>query len=456
MTKKCLISNDCSEVSTSLLKNKAIFHKKCRDKIGPQEVKRFLQSKAKRKAEEQKNEEAATYVSPKKTRRSFDSSFSRERLQCVYCMMYDDDPENTEHICKARDVGNTWLNMAKNAGNWAVYTRLCTALDNTASDLSYHKSCYTKLYTEARGAGRSSKSSDEQDVSPFDPLVIAELVAFIKHRKSELKLVDLKSLYKQRLIQVSSNWVGKTVHSTRFKEHLLQKLGNQWQFFKSENGKNLVLSRNENSAEVLLEHMSLEEEAQKIVEVGLLLRKHILLPRTPFSGKFSASCLNDSVPNSLLTLIRVLLEGAGGIGVEEQARVTARMRVALTISQLLISNSDKEISEAQQLYQIKERETPFLLYMSLVLNSSGRHKKLITNLHKAGIAVSHDRTLGVGKKLAQAVSEQFRRQKVVVPVNCKRGVFTVGTTDNIDKSGRHDMHGTSITLICQLTRQFRH
>ena len=149
--------------------------------------------------------------------------------------------------------------------------------------------------------------------------------------------------------------------------------------------------------------MSLEEEAQKIVEVGLLLRKHILLPQTPFSGKFSANCLNDSVPNSLLTPKRVLLEGAGGIGVEEQAKVTARMRVALTISQLVISNSVKEVSEAQQLYQIKERETPFPLYMSLVLNCSGRQKKLITNFHKAGIAVSHGRTLGVRKARSSCI-----------------------------------------------------
>ena len=285
--------------------------------------------------------------------------------------------------------------MAKTAGNWAVYTRLCTASDNTASDLCYHKSCYTKLYTEARCAERSSKSSGEQDVSSFDPLVIAELVAFIKYKDSETKLVDLKSLYEQRLIQVGSRWVGKTVHSTRFKEHLLQKLGDRWQFFKSENGKNLVLSRNENSAEVLLEHMSSEDEAQRIVEVGLLLRKDILLPQTPFSGEFSADCLKESVPNSLLTLIRVLLEGAGGIGVEEQAKVTARMRVALTISQLIISNSVKGSSDAQQLYQVKERETPSPLYMSLVLNCSGRQKKLITDFHKAGITVSHDRTLGV-------------------------------------------------------------
>ena len=36
---------------------------------------------------------------------------------------------------------------------------------------------------------------------------------------------------------------------------------------------------------------------------------------------------------------------------------------------------------------------------------------------------------------------------MVVPTNCVKGIFHTGTTDNIDESGRVEMHGTSITLI---------
>ena len=49
--------------------------------------------------------------------------------------------------------------------------------------------------------------------------------------------------------------------------------------------------------------------------------------------------------------------------------------------------------------------------------------------------------------LAKAVSKKRYRDDRVVPTNCVKGVFTTGTTDNIDESGRIEMHGTSITLI---------
>ena len=380
MTEKCLITANYSDVSTSLLGNKAIFHKKCRDEIGPSRVERFLQAKAKRIAEED-NEDTSS-ISPKKTRRSFESSCSRTRLQCVYCLIYDDDPENNEHICKAGSVSDKLKDMAKTAQNWAVYTRLNTAFDNTASDISYHKTCYTKLANEARSAEISLKSKNEEESVSFDPLVIAELVAYIKHKDCEMKLVDLKALYEQRLNQVNSKWVGRNVHATRLKDHLLEKLGDSWQSFKPENGKNVILSRKDNAAKVLLEHMNddSEDEAQKIVEVGLLLRKHILVSQAPFSGTFSPNCLSEPVPNSLLTLLRVLLEGAGGIGVEKNSEITARMRVALTLSQLVISNSVQESSNAQQLYQVRSRETPFPLYTALVLNCNGHQKKVIKKI----------------------------------------------------------------------------
>lgn len=102
----------------------------------------------------------------------------------MYCLLYDDDPENIEAISKAGDVGNTWKEMAKAAQNCAVYTRLCTAIDKTASDLAYHRSCYTKLYTEARSAERVSSSKVDGNISHFDLFVIAELVAFMNQKDS--------------------------------------------------------------------------------------------------------------------------------------------------------------------------------------------------------------------------------------------------------------------------------
>ena len=57
----------------------------------------------------------------------------------------------------------------------------------------------------------------------------------------------------------------------------------------------------------------------------------------------------------------------------------------------------------------------------------------------------------VRKGLALAVSQRFAEDRVMVPVNIKRGVFTTGGVDNIDESGRVELHGTAISLTNHLT-----
>ena len=60
--------------------------------------------------------------------------------------------------------------------------------------------------------------------------------------------------------------------------------------------------------------------------------------------------------------------------------------------------------------------------------------------------------MDVRRGLAQAVSRRFAEDGVVVPSNIKRGVFTTGGVDNIDESGRIELHGTAISLTNHLTR----
>ena len=124
--------------------------------------------------------------------------------------------------------------------------------------------------------------------------------------------------------------------------------------------------------------------------------------------------------------------------------------MACTISQLLISNAIKYTTNTQILYQTRDRETPMPLYMGLKLHAHDRLKNLIREFHQLGLTVSYARIMDVRRRFARAVSNRFKDEGVVVPTNCKRGIFSTATTDNIDVSGRTDMHGTSITLIGHL------
>ena len=60
--------------------------------------------------------------------------------------------------------------------------------------------------------------------------------------------------------------------------------------------------------------------------------------------------------------------------------------------------------------------------------------------------------MDVRRGLAKAVSRPFAEDGVVVHSNIKRGVFTTGGVDNIDDSGRIELHGTAIFLTNHLTR----
>ena len=56
------------------------------------------------------------------------------------------------------------------------------------------------------------------------------------------------------------------------------------------------------------------------------------------------------------------------------------------------------------------------------------------------LAVFYDRIIDVQTRCTGAVAKRFKDEGAVVPTNCKRGVFLTVTTNDIDVSGRTDMH----------------
>jgi len=86
---------------------------------------------------------------------------------------------------------------------------LNTASDAWAGDVHYHISCYTKLKNEAPAAvNKSSNAETSYARQQYDPLVFAQLVAFVQLNNSAFKLADLRKLYDRRLVQLDSDWIG--------------------------------------------------------------------------------------------------------------------------------------------------------------------------------------------------------------------------------------------------------
>ena len=131
MTKECLVVAGAESLAKSLLAMKAECHKSCRDLIRKKEVERFQDRQEKRKSTEEIDQ--SCFSPTKKTRSSFDSSFSRSVDTCVCCHLSEDDSE--EHLYRVATLNETFKEMALIARNWPVFTRLNGALDSTAGDV---------------------------------------------------------------------------------------------------------------------------------------------------------------------------------------------------------------------------------------------------------------------------------------------------------------------------------
>ena len=269
---QCL--NDGSGIANTLLINNASCHNGCRGRFRSHIVQRAI---AKRTKEGSDSEEGS--FSPKKPRSSFNASIDRNIVQCVCCEKFQYG-KSTELGVKTVARLNTAIN----------------AEDAEAGDVHDHTSCYTKHKNDARAA--KSKSSHAKRSSP----VGCSYVAFVEFNHSTFKLADLRKFCDRRLNQLGSDWIGVYVHQKRFKEHILEKLGPDWSEYAE--GRDVYVSHKKIIGAALIQNVNLqvsENEAKKIIDVGIMLRKYILLQQMPFDS----SCLSEPVAKPLLTLLEV-------------------------------------------------------------------------------------------------------------------------------------------------------
>ena len=444
--------NDGSGIANTLLKNKAIFHHSCRD---------ALKKKKKRSTEELAEEEVA--FSPKKTRKDFNASFSRNHPRCIKCGK--DQEENDEKLISgtSKEIGKSLLDYAIAASEYAVVARLNAASnpeDAVAADVFYHSSCKTELYTLARSKHRekTSASISPSRIQWLEPLVFAQLVAYVKYSSDgvPVKVSELIKLYKDRLKSLSKDNSDCYIHESRFTEKLITSLGQGFSVHKS--GRHMIISHDAMTSKILAESSKVSDtEAAKIVEVGMLLhRKYVTQKQETFKGSFSDDCMMNAAPRPLMTLVDILLHGSKSILDDEDVDIKetkrAKMNVVSNICQYICSNSTKYGStETTQVYHSKDRETPATVYEALKLHSNGRMTGTISVRHKLGTCISAKRTMEIRHDEAKAVCKRWKEDGVVYPTNVLQGTFVVCGSDNVDVSGRVEFHGCASSLTASPT-----
>ena len=225
---------------------------------------------------------------------------------CIICEGSTEDDLRKSHD-KDR-MGISMRDCAIKTKNKALEYRLPINNDLVAADVYYHLSCWTTLKNAARAVDRLSSTSKS---APFDPIAIAQLVVMISSNEKEIyKLSSLKAMYETILSNSCQPSKFIITHSTRFKNHLLEHLPG-WQCYND--GRDVILSHDGTVGAVLAEKLNEQvndEEAMKLMQTALLIRKHILAAKqAPFDGSFPTQGLTAPVPQPVLSFFSVVMNG---------------------------------------------------------------------------------------------------------------------------------------------------
>ncbi len=134
-------------------------------------------------------------------------------------------------------------------------------------------------------------------------------------------------------------YTGKDIdlHSTWFKNQLISRVpGLQ----AHKRGKQVILTSDDVATEAILAALSYSSEVDgmHLVHIAKRIRQDVFDEEKLLSGNFDKSCQIDSVPNTLLLLMQMILEGTSiSLTTDNKTR-----DIALSISQLIKFNAIKK------------------------------------------------------------------------------------------------------------------
>ena len=152
------------------------------------------------------------------------------------------------------------------------------------------------------------------------------------------KLADLAKLYHNRLKQLGVSIPKRIfffINTTRLKERLLDQMPNLKAHTK---GRDVVLAFDDDIADALIiaSQFKKDSDIMHLAKTAQIVRKEMLEKKQAFDGSFPPDALTESVPDSLLALMNMIVEGPN---IKYQTGEERRGNsAALIISQLLMFN----------------------------------------------------------------------------------------------------------------------
>ncbi|WAR11600.1 hypothetical protein MAR_025780, partial [Mya arenaria] len=307
----------------------------------------------------------------------------------------------------------------------------------------------------------SEKQVEKENDRQYHGIALAELIDYIQELRQRenvapvFKLSDLSKLYQNRLAQYGVKLMDQRVHTTRLKKRILS----LFEDMKAYNeGKEVYLAFNDDVSFALKkagEVTDYDDEAMVLSMVlsraAKIVRRNILTHQVEqFSGSFNVECQKISIPQTLKTLVDMILHGSN---IKRRSTVELDIQPTLSISQLMLFNCKmRQRDGASKMYHTKEREPLLPIYIGLTLHAETIKKKLVDKCFELGLSISYRRVMEITTGVSNAVCQIYHDQGVVCPPSLVPATFTTAAVDNIDHNpssvtAHGSLHGTAISLF---------
>ncbi|KAK3104423.1 hypothetical protein FSP39_001776 [Pinctada imbricata] len=428
-------------IGSTLQQYKAKWHKSCRNKISDLKI-----SRQEKRKQSEVEERSSNYT--KTTRKSCGQSTKTMTKDCFFC----GDSTGVLH-----EVSTFSMDSRVREYALKLQDTVLLAYDMISQEAKYHRTCYTAIYNKYMKEHAVSKN--ENPVNVLEGIVLAELIAYIEETRYDketipvFKLSDLTKMYENRLKQLG--YIGTKAHSTRLKCRILSALPD----LEAHNqGRDVVLVFRSDIGEVLkyATKIDFDDEGMILSKAASIVRRDMLASKSNFNGTFDTECQKDAVPESLTSLVRMIL---GGSNIKTQSLNIVEAQSTLTISQLLQYNSIVKCrKEHTSTYHSSNREPPLPVYIGILLHAQTRKRGLIDKLNSLGISISYSRVMDISTAMGNSICERFHVENVVCPAQLRHDLFTTAAVDNIDHNpssttAQGSLHGTAISLFQHTTAE---
>ena len=274
---------------------------------------------------------------------------------------------------------------------------------------------------------QKKKNDDSQKTKICKGIALAELISYLEDSRSEnditlnrFKMTNLAQLYEERLKQLGVPVPCRT-NTTRLKEKILTAIPDLDEYTEGARDVYLAFKRDIGLAFQKMCEINREKDAMTLARTATLIRRDLLSNRFSFNGSFDTNCEEDSVPKSLLTLVKMILIGPN---IESQKASDSSKRAALSIAQLMKYTSKgkgNQTSSSARSYHSRERETPLPMYLGMKVHLKTRKRELVDTLFHLGLSVSYDRLMTISSSLQNSICRLYEEEHVVCPPKFEAG-----------------------------------